>query len=254
MEYLNSGDYEKSVKYFKKASKVTVPDDFDEQIEIVLTSYWKEYIADDLFKDKILTEEAETVVNDIRAAFREVIPDGIDSIYNIFISDIHYFRGEIFKNEGSENNMLAAIDEYSAVLENDEKYYSSAQQELIWLEQERNRLIVKYSSDVEAAAENSDLKKAKEFLSKIEIIDSEDDKAQFEQLKDKVEKAETEELNKQKKISERKQSVSTAEAAAMELNVTTAGTILGAHFQQVLTANCVGYLLNENIFLYMLSI
>lgn len=247
IEELNADNFEKASKYFKKAKNTEVDKDFDEQLEDELNSWWNSYTDSEKFKLTIMTEEPQMIVNEIRQAFLDII-DGENEIYDLFVSDIHYHRGIHLIEADRKGNLLDAIEEFSNVLETDTDNYPAAQQEKTWLAQEQNRMFVNYTVELSDAIEKGEIAEAESILADAEKIAGVDFSEQVEEFRESIRVEKSKAEKRKQIIDERKRSIPAAEQAAMELNLVTAGTILGNNFKQVVSANCVGYLLEENIF------
>ncbi len=247
IEELTVDNFEKASKCFRKAKNTEVCQKFDEELESELNSWWNNYTDSEKFKFSIMTEEPQMMVDEIRQAFSAII-DGENEIYDIFVSNIHYHRGIHLIEEDRKANLLDAIEEFSNVLEIDINNYPTAQQEKTWLAQEQNRMFVNYTVEIDEAIEKGELSEAESILADAERIAGEDFSEQVEELREKIRIEKSKFEKKKQIIDERKRSIPAAEQAAMELNLATAGTILGNNFKQVVSANCVGYLLEENIF------
>ena len=155
IEELNNEDFNKSAKYFGKAKKVYSNQDFDELLVKELKGWWNNYIESDDFKNTLLEDEPRNKINDIRIAFLKLL-DGENEVYDIFISNVHYHKGmKLIENDNE--NIMEALDEFTSVMEVDEANYSSAQQKITSLDQERNRMVVGFANDMQMAINEKDL-------------------------------------------------------------------------------------------------
>lgn len=185
IEELNNEDFHKSAKYFGKAKKVYYNQDFDELLVKELKGWWNNYIESDDFKCTLLEDEPRNKINDIRIAFLKLL-DGENEVYDIFISNVHYHKGmKLIENDRKEN-IMEAIDEFASVMEVDESNYSSAQQELTYLDQERNRMVVGFANDMQMAIIEKDYSLAEECLSKAKKYSYEEETATVKSMEQQL--------------------------------------------------------------------
>lgn len=184
IEELKNEDFHKSAKFFGKAKKVYSNQDFDELLVKELKDWWNNYIESDDFKNTLLEDEPRNKINDIRIAFLKLL-DGENEVYDIFISNVHYHKGmKLIENDNE--NIMEALDEFTSVMEVDEANYSSAQQKITSLDQERNRMVVGFANDMQMAIREKDFSLAEECLSKAKKYSYEDETATVESMEQQL--------------------------------------------------------------------
>ncbi len=245
-EYLTENDFESSAKYFNKAKKYS-NNDFSEGVKDLLKNYWVDYISGDSFEKNVLSGKAEKVVAEMKMCYYDFISES-DAMYEVFLSNIHYFKAMALIKIDREENITTAIKELSLVSENDVEYYDLAQQELMYLEEDKNRLYVKYLMDVETDIKNNNVTHAKENFNKLKNVTDDDYEEQTNQISKKIQELENQERLKKEKSEKKKKNMHLAEQGAMKVDNLVAGTFLADNFQEIISASCIGYLLNEDIY------
>ena len=171
-EYLTKNDFESSAKYFNKAKKYS-DNDFSESVKDLLKNYWVDYVSGDSFEKNVLSGKAEKVIAEMKMYYCDVVSEN-DAMYEVFLSNIHYFNAMALIKIDRDENIIAVIKKLGMVSEDDVEYYDLAQRELMHLEEDKNRLYAKYLMDVETDIKNNNLTQAKENFNKLKNVTDDD--------------------------------------------------------------------------------